>query len=67
MRARLEGRSRREAREHAEFYLQGSDASTIVTYNTKFRRLVKFSKKFDKSSCGLEERDVVSFMIWRSK
>ena len=34
LRARLEGTSRREAQEHAEFYTRGGEASTIKTYNT---------------------------------
>ena len=45
LRARLEGTSRREAQEHAEFYTRGREASTIKTYNTEFRKLCRFCKE----------------------
>ena len=41
----MEGESRREAREHASFYLRGREASTILTCNTEYRKLVKFCEQ----------------------
>ena len=67
LKAGLEGESRSEAREHAAFYLRGREASTIATYNTEYRRLVKFYKRSGRMVCMFEERDVVSYIIWRSK
>ena len=63
----MERESRSEAREHAAFYLRGREASTIATYNTEYRKLVEFYKKFGKMVCVFGERDVVSYVIWRSK
>ena len=63
----MEGESRREAREHASFYLRGREASTILTYNTEYRKLVKFCEQSKKHICCLKERDVVSFIIWRAQ
>ena len=66
-RARVERESRSEAREHAEFYLRGRETSTITTYNTEYKKLAKYCMKFDKALCGFGERDVVAYMIFRSK
>ena len=66
-RAWLERESRSEAREHADFYLRGREASTIATYNTEYKKLVEFYRKFGKMVCVFGERDVVSYIIWRSK
>ena len=63
----MEGGSRREARVHADFYLRGREASTISTYNTEFKKLVRFCEEFRKPICCLKERDVVSFIIWRAR
>ena len=63
----MEQESRTEAREHAEFYLRGREASTIMTYNTEYRKLAEYCMKFGKALCGFGERDVVAYMIFRSK
>ena len=67
LRAKLEGESRAEAKEHAEFYLQGREASTIATYNTEYRKLVQFGVNSGRVFGSWSERDVVSFIIWRAK
>ena len=46
------GESRREASEHASFYLRGREASTILTYNTEYRKLVKFCEQSRKHICS---------------
>ena len=69
MRARLEGGSRREAREQAEFYRRGRKVSTNATYGTEYRRLVRlvrFCELIGKPICCLEGIEV-SFIICRSK
>ena len=66
-RARVEHESRSEAREHAEFYLRGREASTIATYNTEYKKLVEYCMRFGKVLCGFGERDVVTYIIYRSK
>ena len=38
-----------------------------MTYNTEYKRLVEFYRRFGKMVCMFEERDVVSYIIWRSK
>ena len=67
LRARVEHESRSEAREHADFYLRGREASTIATYDTEYKKLVEYCVKFGKVLCGFGERDVVSYIIYRSK
>ena len=47
--------------------LRGREASTIATYNTEYKRLVKFYRRFGKMVCVFDERDVVLYIIWRSK
>ena len=66
-RARVERESRDEALEHAEFYLRGREASTITTYNTEYRKLVEYCMKFGKALCRFRERDVIAYMVFRSK
>ena len=66
-RARVERESRSEALEHAKFYLRDREASTFTTYNTGYRKLVEYCMKFDKALCGFGERDVIAYMIFRSK
>ena len=66
-RAGLELESRRETREHAAFYLRGREALTLVTYNSEYRKLVQFYRKMGILVCVFEERDVVLYIIWRSK
>ena len=66
LRARVEGESRTEAREHAEFYLRGREASTIATYNTEYKNLVKFCSISGRVFGCWSERDLVSFIIWRA-
>ena len=63
----MERESRSEAREHADFYLRGREASTIATYNTEYKKLVEYCRRFGKVLCVFGERDVVSYIIWRSK
>ena len=63
----MERDSRSEAREHADFYLRGREASTIATYNTEYKKLVEYCRRFGKVLCVFGERDVVSYIIWRSK
>ena len=65
--ARGEHESRSEAREHADFYLWGREASTIATYNKEYKKLVGYCVKFGKLLCGFRERDVVNYIIYRSK
>ena len=67
LKAWLERESRSEAREHAAFYLRGREALTIATYKTEYKKLVEFYRKFGKMVCVFGERDVVSYIIWRSK
>ena len=66
-RAWVEQESRSEAREHAEFYLQGREASTIAAYNTEYKKLAEYCMRFGKGLCGFGERDVVTYIIYRSK
>ena len=44
MRAELDGESVSEAKEHAAFYVRGREASTISSYNSKYRKVVEFYK-----------------------
>ena len=67
LRARLEHESRSEAREHADFYLRGREVSTIGVYNTEYKKLAEYCVKFGKALCGFRERDVVAYIIFRSK
>ena len=66
-RARVEHESRSEAREHADFYLRGREASTIAAYNTEYKKLAEYCREFGKVLCGFGERDVVAYIIYRSK
>ena len=66
-RARRDRVSASEAREHAEFYLRGREASTIGVYNTEYKKLVAYCVKFGKSLCGFRERDVIAYLIFRFK
>ena len=50
-RAWVEHESRSEAREHADFYLRGREASTIATYNTEYKKLVEYCRRFGKVLC----------------
>ena len=63
----MEGESRTEAREHAEFYLRGREASTIATYNTEYKKLVQFCANSGRVFGCWSERDLVAFIIWRAK
>ena len=67
LRDELDGESRNEAKEYAAFYLRGREASTISTYNSEDKRLVEFYKESGKMVVIFEERDVVSYVVWRSK
>ena len=67
LRAELDDESRSEAKEHAAFYLRGREASTISAYNSEYKRLVEFYKESGKMGVIFEERDVVLFIVWRSK
>ena len=49
------------------FYLQGREALTIATYNSEYKKLVEYYRKFGKMVCVFGERDVISYVIWRSK
>ena len=44
VKASLEGRSRAEARELADFYLRGREASTIGVYGGEYRRLAEYCR-----------------------
>ena len=63
----MERESTSEAREQADFYLRGREESTLVAYNTEYKKLVEYCVKFDKVLCGFRERDVVAYIIFRSK
>ena len=63
----MERESMSEAREQADFYLRGREESTLVAYNTEYKKLVEYCVKFDKVLCGFRERDVVAYIIFRSK
>ena len=65
-RAKLDGESVSEAKEHAAFYLRGREASTISSYNAEYRRMVEFHKESAKMFF-FEERGVIAFIVWRSK
>ena len=52
---------------HAAFYRRGREASTISTYNSEYRRLVEFYRRFRRLVCVFEERDMISYVIWRFK
>ena len=67
LRAELDDESRSEAKEHAAVYLRGREASTISTYNSEYKKLLEFYKESGKMVVIFEERDVVSFIVWRSK
>ena len=67
LRAELDNESRSKAREHAAFYLRGREASTISTYNSEYKRLVEFYRESDKMVVVFEERDMVLYIVWRSK
>ena len=62
-RAWVEHESRSEAWEHADFYLQGREASTIATYNTECKKLAEYCMRFGKVLCGFGERDVVTYIV----
>ena len=38
-----------------------------MAYNTEYKKLVEYCVKFDKVLCGFRERDVVAYIIFRSK
>ena len=57
----------REAQEHAEFFLRGREESTLGSYNTEYKKLAEYCVKFGKGLCGFKERDVVAYIISRSK
>ena len=63
----MERESTSEAREQADFYLRGREESTLVAYNTEYKKLVEYCVKFGKVLCGFRERDVVAYIIFRSK
>ena len=67
VKASLEGGSRAEARELATFYLQGREASTIGVYGAEYKRLVKYCKDAGESIFGLGEREIMVYLIFRSK
>ena len=67
LRAWLRRESRTEAREHASFYLRGREPSTIAAYDTEYKRLVEYCVKFGKAVCGFGEKELVSYIIYRSK
>ena len=52
---------------HAAFYRRGREASTISTYNSEYRRLVEFYRRFRRLVCVFEERDMILYVIWRFK
>ena len=60
LRARVEHQSKSEARDHADFYLRGREASTIATYGTEYKKLAEYCVRFSKVLCGFGERDVVA-------
>ena len=53
----LENGSRSEAREQAAFYLRGREVFIISIYNSEYKRLVEFYRRFGKMVCVSEERD----------
>ena len=63
----MERESASEAREHAEFYLRGREESTLGSYNTEYKKLAEYCVEFGKGLCGFRERDVVAYIIFRSK
>ena len=67
VKAALEGGSRAEARELAAFYLQGREASTIGVYGSKYNRLVEYCKDAGESIFKLGEKEVMVYLISRSK
>ena len=67
LRAKLEGESRAEAKEHVVCYLRGREASTIATYNNKYRKLVQCGVNSGRVFVSWSERDVGSFISWRDK
>ena len=66
-RAWVEHESRSEAREHADFYLRGREVSIIAIYDTEYKKLVEYGVKFGEVLFGFRERDVVNYIIYRSK
>jgi hypothetical protein len=66
-RAWVEHVSRSEAREPADFYLRGREVSIIATCDAEYKKLVEYCVKFDKVLFGFRERDVVDYIIYRSK
>ena len=67
VKASLEGRSRAEARELADFYLRGREASTIGVYAGEYKRLAEYCRDFGKSIFELGENEVMAYLIFRSK
>ena len=66
VRAQLDGESVSEAKEHAAFYVRGREASTISSYNSKYKKVVEFYKESGKMFI-FDERDAMAFIVWRFK
>ena len=63
----LEDSSTQEARVQASYYTRGREASTIATYNTEYRRLVRFCQETGRSLFNFKESDLIQFIVTRSK
>ena len=58
--------SRSKAREHADFYLRGREVSTIATYDAECKEYKEY-KELGEVLFGFRERDVVGYIVYRSK
>ena len=63
----MEQESRAEAREHAAFYLRGRETSTIAAYDAEYKKFAEYCVEFDEAICEFGERELISYLIYRSK
>ena len=66
-RAWVEHESGSGAWEHADFYLRDREVWIIATYDAEYKKLVEYCVKCGEVLFGLRERDVVGYVIYRSK